>query len=220
VTAFPSNCRFVTDVVQASPLAGMPTADNPLSVAHRRELTAARDRAKTIRKAARIAAFNGWTTAAAAALSAMFLVFDRSALAIAITLGLTTVAYNEFKGRKRLLNFEPSGATLLGWNQLALLAMVVVYCLWSLKGSLGDSGAMATELKGYAELDSVLGSSGGFAELYKTMAYAVYGGAIVLSVVFQGGNAFYYFTRRRHVEDFVAETPQWVRDVQGGSIPV
>ena len=67
----------------------------------------ARDRAKTIRKAARVAAFNGWTTAAAAAFSAMFLVFDRSPLSIAVTLGLSIVAYNEFRGRKRLLNFDP-----------------------------------------------------------------------------------------------------------------
>jgi hypothetical protein len=220
VTAFPLNYQILTDAVQASSLAGVSMADNPLSATHRRELSAARDRAKTIRKAARVAGFNGWTTAAAAALSAMFLVFDRSGVAIAITLGLSIIAYNEFRGRKRLLNFDPGAATLLGWNQLALLAMIVVYCLWSLYGSLGEAGTMATELKGYAELDSVLGSAGGFAGLYKTITFAVYGGAIGLSAIFQGGNALYYFTRRHHVEDFIAETPQWVRDVQGGSIPV
>src|SRR5689334_24797684 len=98
----------MTEAPGASPLAGALPSDNPLSVSHRRELAAARDRAKTIRKAARVAAFNGWTTAAAAIFSAMFLVFDRSAVAIAITLGLSFIAYNEFRGRKRLLNFDPS----------------------------------------------------------------------------------------------------------------
>ena len=43
--------------------------------------------------------------------------------------------------------------------------------------------------------------------LYKTVTLAMYGGVIALSVLFQGGNALYYFTRRRHVEDFIAETP-------------
>ena len=195
-------------------------ADNPLSATHRRELSTARDRAKTIRKAASVAAFNGWTTAIAAALSAMFLLFDRSVTAMAITVGISIVAYNEFRGRKRLLHFDPSAATLLGWNQLALLAMIVAYCLWSLYGSLGEAGTMATDLKAYAELDSVVGAAGGFAGLYKTITLAVYGGAIGLSALFQGGNALYYFTRRQHVDDFIAETPQWVRDVQGGSIPV
>jgi hypothetical protein len=212
MTAIPSNHRIVTDAIQAS--AGVSMADSPLSLTHRRELSAARDRAKTIRKAARVAAFNGWTTAMAAALSAMFLLFDRSGTAIAITLGLSIVAYNEFRGRKRLLNFDPSAATLLGWNQLALLAMIVVYCLWSLYGSLGEVGTMATELKGYAELDSLLGSAGGFAGLYKTITFAVYGGAIGLSALFQGGNALYYFTRRKYLETYVRETPAWVIDLQ------
>src|SRR3954451_8547255 len=124
----------MSNLIPSSPLAGAVLADNPLSVTHRRELSAARDRAKTIRKAARVAAFNGWTTAAAAAFSAMFLLFDRSPAAIAITLGLSIIAYNEFRGRKRLLNFDPSAATMLGWNQLGLLAAIVAYCLWMLSG--------------------------------------------------------------------------------------
>jgi hypothetical protein len=210
----------MTDVVPSSPVSGALLADNPLSITHRRELSAARDRAKTIRKAARVAGFNGWTTAAAAAFSAMFLLFDRSPAAIAITLGLSVVAYNEFRGRKRLLNFDPCAATMLGWNQLGLLAAIVIYCLWMLSASSSEAvGAMTSGMDSATrqQMREVLGDLDG---LYKSATLAMYGGAIVLSVLFQGGNALYYFTRRRHVEDFIAETPQWVRDVQGGSIPV
>jgi hypothetical protein len=207
------------DVVPASPLAGALLADNPLSLTHRRELSAARDRAKTIRKAARVAGFNGWTTAAAAAFSAMFLLFDRSPAAIAITLGLSIVAYNEFRGRKRLLNFDPRAATMLGWNQLGLLAAIVIYCLWMLSGTSAEAANAMSQFNSANERE-LLSMVGDLEGLYKTASLALYGGAIVLSVLFQGGNAIYYFTRRRHVEDFIAETPQWVRDVQGGSIPV
>jgi len=210
----------MSDAVQASPLAGTLLADNPLSVTHRRELAAARDRAKAIRKAARVAGFNGWTTAAAAAFSAMFLLFDRSAVAIAITLGLSIITYNEFRGRKRLLNFDPSAATMLGWNQLGLLAMIVVYCLWMLSGSSAEAASALSAQMHSASERELLSMAGDLEGLYKTATLAMYGGVIVLSVLFQGGNALYYFTRRRHVEDFIAETPQWVRDVQGGSIPV
>ena len=210
----------MTDAVQSSPLAGALLTDNPLSVTHRRELADARDRARTIRKAARVAGFNGWTTGAAAACSAMFLVFDRSPIAIAVTIVLAIITFNEFRGRKRLLNFDPTAATMLGWNQLGLLAMITVYCLWSLTGMAGQADAMRAELKNYSDLDAALGTAGGFEGMIKTISYAFYGGIIALSVLFQGGNALYYFTRRRHVEDFIAETPQWVRDVQGGSIPV
>jgi hypothetical protein len=208
------------NAVEASSLSGVSLADSPLSVAHRRDLAAARDRAKSIRKAARVAAFNGWTTGAAAAFSAMFLLFDRSGVAIAITLALSIVTYNEFRGRKRLLNFDPSAATLLGWNQLGLLAMIVTYCAWMLSSSSADAAnALSAQFNSNTERE-LLSMAGDVEGLYKTVTLALYGGAIALSVLFQGGNALYYFTRRRHVEDFIAETPQWVRDVQSGSIPV
>ena len=56
-------------------------ASDPLTATHRRELTAARDRSKVIRKAARVAAFNGWSTAAIAALSATFCVYQQRRIA-------------------------------------------------------------------------------------------------------------------------------------------
>jgi hypothetical protein len=191
---------------------------DPLSAEHRRELAAARDRAKTIRKAARVAAFNGWTTAIIAAFSAPFALF--SPIGLALTAGIAFVAFNEFRGRKRLLNFDPRGATLLGWNQLGLLAMIVAYCVWSLYANFNEASRVSAELQGYADLDAALGTSGGFEGLFKQIVIIFYGSVIGLSVLFQGGAALYYFTRRRHIEDFIAETPAWVRDVQSGTLPV
>jgi hypothetical protein len=202
--------------------AGMPLGErllaDPLTMEHRRELSAARDRARVIRKAARVAAFNGWTTAIIAALSAPFSLF--STVGLALTAGLFLVAFNEFRGRKRLLNFDPRGATLLAWNQLGLLAMIAAYCAWMWYSSINESGVVAAEMKSYADLDAALGSAGGFQALYTQIVAVFYGSVAALSAVFQGGTALYYFSRRRHVEDFVAETPAWVRDVQRGTLPV
>jgi hypothetical protein len=85
--------------------------------------------------------------------------------------------------------------------------------------SINSSSALAAEMSAYADLDAALGSSGGFEALYQQIVVAVYGGVIVFSALFQGGTALYYFSRRRHVEDFIAETPAWVRDVQSGTLP-
>jgi hypothetical protein len=211
MTAFPTNFRVAADAVQAAALAGDPSVANPFSAVHRRELASARDRAKTIRKAARVAAFNGWTTVLIAVCSGPFALFDITTLAITVLLSF--VAFNEFRGRRRLLQFDPSAATLLGWNQLGLLAVIVAYSLWSLHTNTGDTGALSAQLQSYGDLDSVLGATGGFEGLYKTVTYAMYGGVIGLSLLFQGGNALYYFSRRRHIEDFNAETPEWARDV-------
>ncbi|MFO0790919.1 MAG: hypothetical protein U0805_15785 [Pirellulales bacterium] len=186
--------------------------NNPLSAEHRRELALARDRARVIRKTARVASFNGWTTAIIAALSTPFSL--TSLVGLAVTAGIALVAFNEFRGRKRLLNFEPSGPTLLGWNQVGFLAMITVYCLWMMYTGVQGSSAAVEEIKAVGgDLDAVFASSGGLAAFYKQFVVIFYGAVIGLSVLFQGGTALYYFSRRRHVEEYVAETPEWVRDV-------
>ena len=215
MTAIPSHYRLLNETAPPTTAGAWGNApevtDNPLNATHRRELAAARDRAKPIRKAARVATFNGYTTGAIAVLSAPYALTDLSGLALMI--GMTLVAYNEFRGRKRMLQFDPRGAEMLGWNQLGLLAMIVVYCLLTLYQTLGATGPLTTELKNYADIDSILGSPGSFEQLYKNVTIAMYGSAIGLSFLFQGGNAIYYFTRRRHIQDFVAETPEWAHEL-------
>jgi hypothetical protein len=212
VTAFSASAGLIEKIATATAQPGRPVVDTPLTAAHRSELTAARDRSKVIRKAARVAGFNGWTTAVIAVFSAMFLVFDRSGVAIMMTVALSIVALNEFRGRNRLLNYDPSAATLLGWNQLGLLAAIIVYCLWMLHGASAETAELSQTLKGYSEFGTF--DIGEVEGLYRTATTAAYGGAIALSVLFQGGNALYYFTRRRHLDNFLLETPEWVRDVQ------
>ena len=53
-----------------------------------------------------------------------------------VFVALVVVAWNEFRGRRRLLDFDPAGATILGWNQLGLLVMISIYCLWALYSNL------------------------------------------------------------------------------------
>ncbi len=190
---------------------------DPLSAEHRRQLAAARDESRSIRKAARVANFNGWTTAVIAVLSLPFSL--SSPVGLALTAGLALVAFNEFRGRKRILNFDPTGATLLGWNQLGLLAMITTYCLWMMVTSLDEASAVATEARAYADLDAALGSTGGFSALVKLVTISFYGVVIFLSVLFQGATAWYYFSRRRRIADFVTQTPEWIRELQRGESP-
>ena len=130
---------------------------------------------------------------------------------------LSFVAWNEFRGRQRLLDFDPAGAAILGWNQLGLLAMIIVYCVWALYSGLVGSGTLEAQLEANPELGAALGSlegMEGFGELYQTIVVALYSSVIVLSVILQGANAIYYFTRRKLVENYVRETPAWVLDLQ------
>jgi hypothetical protein len=193
----------------------VPPSDGPLDQTHARAVAAAAARAQPIRKAARVAAFNGWTMALMAALSAPFALFSVEGLLVFA--GLVVVAYNEFRGRRRLLAFDPTATTMLGWNQLGLLAMITAYCLWALYSNLLGSNTLEAQLKASPELGAAFGSLGdmdGFDGLYRQIVVVLYGSVIALSAVFQGGNALYYYSRRKIVEDYVRETPEWVRDIQ------
>ena len=205
---------WATDV-NARAVAEMP--QGPLSADHRRQLTLATARAKAIRIAAGVAALNGWTTGVIAALSMPFAVF--SLVGFMVAAGLVVVTYNEFIGRRRLLAFDPNAATLLGMNQLGLLTVVTVYCLWMIFAGLTSPNPLAVEMAAHPEYGDILGRLDGFETLYEQLIVVVYGAVIVLSLVFQGLNAFYYFTRRRHIESYLRETPSWVLDLQRSMTP-
>ena len=49
---------------------------------------------------------------------------------------------------------------------------------------------------------------------YRWLVVGFYGTVIALIAVFQGLNAIYYFTRRKHVESYVRETPAWVLEIE------
>lgn len=189
----------------------------PLTAEHHRELALARQRSKSIRKAARVASFNGWATAIVAFLSAPFALFSLSGALVFI--GLSVVAYNEFRGRTRLLQFDPRAAAFLGWNQISLLAIIVGYSLWAIHTNLNEASSVSAQLKAYSELDSALGSMGQFETLAKQIVLLFYGSVIAISVVFQGLNAIYYFSRRAAIDSYVRDTPKWVRDLQCDTFP-
>jgi hypothetical protein len=186
--------------------------NGPLNQSQQHEVAAAHDRAQKIRRAAVVAGFNGWTTGIIAACSAPFALF--SLPGFLVTIGLSLVAYNEFKGRRRLLQFDQKAPAFLGWNQVGFLVLITSYCVWMLVVGLTSEGPFAAEVKAKPELSVVFDSVDEVDQLYKTLIAVVYGTVIVLSAVFQGLNAFYYFTRRKHVKAYVQNTPEWVLELQ------
>lgn len=80
--------------------------------------------------------------------------------------------------------------------------------------SLSGEGPFAAELRAKPELAAAIDNVEQFDQIYRLIMAAVYGMVIVLSVLFQGLNAFYYFSRRKHVEAYLQQTPEWVVDLQ------
>jgi hypothetical protein len=181
---------------------------NPLSPDHLLALSEANDRAQKIRRAARVAGFNGWSIGGIALLSLPFAFSSITSLAIAIGLGL--VAYIEFRGRRLLNQFEPTACRLLGWNQVGFLVLISAYCAWNIFASFNTTNPLANypELRQLGILPETIG------DLYLQITLALYGSLFLGSVLFQGGNALYYFSRERLVREYVNNTEPWVIELQ------
>lgn len=177
---------------------------NPnLTPEQRAALDDARQRAKGILSAAKVATFNGWTIGVFAALTLLF--GFTSPVLVVLAAGMGVVARNELRGRSLLRAFEPQGPRLLVRNQLGLMALVVGYCAWSLVSIYTHPDPE------WAELQELAGFDAGFMQ---NLFAAAYGAAIVVTVLFVGLNARYYARRTPMLERYLAETPAWVVEMQ------
>jgi hypothetical protein len=121
------------------------------------------------------------------------------------------VALVELRGAARLRRFDAGAARILGFNQMALAALLIAYAVFRIYSVLTGPGEYAA----YAASDPQLGQMlGPIEDLYRTIGLAVYATVIAVAVFFQGGMAVYYFSRAGHVRDYLRRTPAWVLAVQ------
>lgn len=133
---------------------------------------------------------------------------DVVSIVLGVALGIVTV--NELRGAARIRRFDPSGAKLLGWNQIGLGCVLVVYGLFSLAMMLRNPAAavLGGQSSGDAQVDQMMTEMvGGLATM---VAYGLYGGVAIFGVIGPGLTAWYYFSREKVVRKFVEETPGWV----------
>ncbi len=164
--------------------------------------------------AARLAYFNGACFGVFCVASALLLPLVPTIAGVLMTLFLGLVTYNEFRGRTLLLAYEPRGARLLGWNQLLLLAALVAYCVWSIvwgfvyPNPLSDILTERPELlASYSEAErrDLRDALDVFSDFWPAIIASTYGAVIVVSVFYQGANAWYNFSRERYVRQCKAE---------------
>ena len=180
------------------------TAPPPLTPEQHEALEQAHTRARTFTGAARVAAFNGWSIGFFAAVTLLFGLFDLTALVLGA--GMAVVARNEFKGRSAILRSDVTGPDLLWRNQIGFMALIIVYCLWSMYQATDQPDPQM------AELSELLG--GDLEEVVRSLTLLVYTGVIAVTAVFQGLNARYYFRRIAMIQEYLSETPAWVLELK------
>jgi hypothetical protein len=172
-------------------------------------LTEAKVRRKRIDKAIGVASFNAWSGAVMAALALPFALFSVSAALTGMV--LTVFAYTEFSGRKMLRELEVRGLQVMAINQLALGAAIILYAVWQIVSSLTGGGQYAELIAQSPELGTMLRPMESMIRKLEVGTYAV---VIVGTVAMQGGTALYYWTRRKHLKEYLEQTPEWAIQIQ------
>jgi hypothetical protein len=193
--------------IQAMPLqpGSQGGGPGPLSADHLRALGEARVRSRKVRRAAGVATMSGWTMAFFALMTLLPALFG-DFVSLVLGIGLSVVAFNELRGAAMLKRLDANGAKRLGWNQIGLGALIVLYSLWSLVSALRDPLALVGGSTGNAEANQMLTG------IAAPLAAAIYGTMAIIGVIGPGLTAWYYFTRGRLVREVVAQTPAWVID--------
>ncbi len=178
-----------------------------------REAVAAR---RPVRRAARTARASALSILAAGGLALPCLAVAPSLAGVLAVAAVLAIGGVELYGAIRMGRADPRAATTLGRNQVALLAVIVVYCAAQM-ATFSPDDVRKLALSEYLNERLAVGErvaeaiEDDVAQLVPAAVYALYGLVIAVSLAFQGGLAIYYFTRRHHIEMYLRETPQWVR---------
>ena len=104
-----------------------------------------------------------------------------------------------------VLGFDPAGPRRIANNQLWFLVVIVLYCLWSIYEARFHP---APEM---AQVEELVGVGPGFVA---NALSAFYGLVLAVGVAYQLVMYRFHTARIRMVEDYLAETPPWVAEVQ------
>ncbi len=205
----------------AQPAAAPTPVAGPMPEAQAAELARAGKRWKKVRRAASVSRFSAWTLGLFAAVSLLIGISDVQAAIIGVLLGMVCII--EFRGSAILGRAEERGAVLLAWNQILLMGLIIVYCVY--KAFFAEhqslvSDPQVADLLGDAEtraaLEAQVGS--GLTSLIdpSNTASLVRGFYLIVALaamLTQGLMSLYYIDRRRVVREYLAATPAWVVQV-------
>lgn len=184
-------------------------ASNPpqLSPENLRELHAARDSLRKVRRAVTAARLEGYSVAICGALT---LIMGTSNLGQ--MLGgtvLAVIGVIEIYGASRLGRLDAGAGRVLTLNQLSLAGLILLYALWNIFGEMAHPAA--------ADLPDLGGSglqlSADMTSLTHEIAMMMYLAMIAAAVV-EAGMARYYHSRGVYLKQYLAETPPWIVAMQ------
>jgi hypothetical protein len=185
---------------------------------HMMELHAAGLAGRKVRRAAGVATVDGWTIAIFGALTMLVGLTDVPSLAIGAA--LVAIAVIELRGAARLRRLDPRAVRVLGWNQVTLGALLLGYAAWRLVALRRGDGGVSAVLGEAASDPQVREMLAPVAALTRQIMVWTYAAVAAIAVAGPGSLAWYYFSRGRHVREYLARTPEWIVTMQRAGVTV
>ncbi len=158
---------------------------------------------KTLNRVLAISRFNGWSVAIFGGLGLLLALGMADWVGSLVSLVIVAAGWLELRGHAQLQRCEPAGMKTLVQSQLLLLALILTYCA-SRVGNLD-----ATQLS--PDLDAVLKQSdlkpGNFLPAVRAILIAFYLTVGLTAVFYQGGLAFYYWSKAQKVREALRHRP-------------
>ena len=162
---------------------------------------------KALRRVLRISRLNGWSVVIFAGLGLLLALAlgDLASAGIGVLVGVA--GWMEVHGHSRLKKRDAGGMTWLVRSQLFLLSVILVYCASRL-GSF-DNETMLAGLT--PEMESLLKESGieraDLIPMVRTAFFTTYLTVAAVTLLYQGGMAFYYRGKTKLVTAALAAAP-------------
>ena len=150
-------------------------------------------------------AFAGWPV----------LLFMPSFSGSIVVAGITVVGVLEFIGSLKMQRGLLAAPSLLACNQTMFILLIAAYCIYQMLTFSPEQMYSSPEVRDQmAQMDYMVGNLQHSLETMIPLAYyAFYCLVMFLVAICQGALAIYYLTRRKHIDRFNRETPDWVKSI-------
>ena len=150
---------------------------------------------------------NGMGYAVCGGLSLAFALLGRDVIGLIISVVLLGVGLYERAQSRRLLQANAAAPLRLACGELVLLGAIALYGVLGLTVLPGPSDLLQQELGGTHGLGLDVQK---IANSINTMWYTT---VVAISLLYQGGMALYFRSRRSDVTRYLEEVPAWAREV-------
>lgn len=176
---------------------------------------------KVIRRATSTALFSAASTFILAIMALPFVAYTQEIVLGIAAILVIGVACVEFRGYLWFKRADRRASRLLAFNQLALLLIIGVYCVAQSIAYIRFAPMLAIPPESVTEFNKMFSQLGlnytinanSLKDFAVALIVGIYVIVFVVSVIFQGGLAIYYWTRRKGIDAYHASTPGWVRRI-------